>query len=248
MAIFDVFTNLAWGPTLQVNIVRSAVAGIVWAIIMAFDGSGSSAGAMLALPIVFPLVVVPAALVGNALWKAGVPFAGWINILASLIVVVADPFMFVLHKVAPQLVPVRKYGFVNFVTLILVYVDDVYQMPATLPESAPTAEARKGLIYDSGHGINCVGRVEDGNIYDSGHGSNCIGRVLDGNVYGGAVGGDVIGRVEDGAVYDSVAGGNCIGRVEDGQVFDSVAGPNCVGRTDGSFAHKKNTTLLLLLR
>lgn len=110
-----------WGPTLLLNLVRSACAGLVWFILMALNGQPfASAPGALIFPIGYLMLLMPTSLASTALSKMGVPFVGWFPAIISLMLLPGDPLTYILHKVAPKLVPVEKYSFLNFCTVILV--------------------------------------------------------------------------------------------------------------------------------
>lgn len=110
-----------WGPTLIVNLVRAACAGVVWAIIMLFSGQPDAPFAqMLLLPVGYLIVLLPMSLISTGLSKLGFPFIGWFPVVLSLILLPGDPPTYFIHKLAPQVVPVERYSFLNFTTVILV--------------------------------------------------------------------------------------------------------------------------------
>lgn len=113
--------NTQWMPTLIVNLVRAACAGIVWAVLMLFSKTTDAPIVqMLLLPMGYLLVLLPMSLISTGLSKLGVPFVGWFPVMLSLILLPGDPPTYFLHKFKPQFVPVEKYNFLNFTTVILV--------------------------------------------------------------------------------------------------------------------------------
>jgi hypothetical protein len=120
--------NTLWGPTLILNHVRAACAGLVWFVIMAFTGDpGSHPAQMLLLPVGYLIVLLPMSLISVGLSKIGFPFISWFPVILSLILLPGDPPTYIIHKFAPKLVPVQKYSFLNFTTIILA------KDPAALP-------------------------------------------------------------------------------------------------------------------
>ncbi|MBU0551898.1 hypothetical protein KKB55_04065 [Myxococcota bacterium] len=124
------FKDISWSATIQVNFVRSFIAGILWTIFMMINSSSSieSNLSMLLLPIMLPVVLIPATVIGNALWQMGVPFAGWIGIISSFLVFIADPIVFAIHKINPRIVPVQNYSFLHFNLWFIVYHDNMISL------------------------------------------------------------------------------------------------------------------------
>lgn len=117
-----------WGPTLILNHIRAACAGVVWFFIMIFAGPPDVYPAqMLLLPVGYLIALLPMSLISAGLSKIGFPFIGWLPVVLSLILLPGDPPTYIIHKFVPQLVPVQKYNFLSFTTIILV------KDPAALP-------------------------------------------------------------------------------------------------------------------
>lgn len=110
--------NVLWGKTLQINLVRAFVAGLLMSLFAATQGE--SVETIVAMPFVVALIWFPIVLILNFLAHVGIPFVGLVGIVFALPFFVADPIVFVLHKVAPRLVPTESYGFINFTSLFLV--------------------------------------------------------------------------------------------------------------------------------
>ena len=112
-----------WNATLWLNFLRAAVAGVVWFTIGMIGGASINQGAvtvLLGFSLLYFIVFLPLGLVCSFLSDAGVPFTGLITTICALTVVIADPCMFFLHKVKPEIVPVNDYGFLNFILVIFV--------------------------------------------------------------------------------------------------------------------------------
>ncbi len=75
---------------------------------------------MLIFPIGYLIVLLPMSLISIGLSKIGVPFVGWFPLVISFALLPGDPPTYIIHKFAPKLVPVQKYSFLNFTTIILV--------------------------------------------------------------------------------------------------------------------------------
>lgn len=126
MADFS-FKNILWKPTFQVNLTRAVVAGIVWTIIAYFMGMETPPGMpgkwlyMFIWPIGYLLFFLPLGIVAGWLNRIGIPFVGLLTFIPAMMVIPADPIMFILHKVNPNLVPVDEYRFIEPSISIWVY-------------------------------------------------------------------------------------------------------------------------------
>lgn len=112
------FKYIQWGPTLLVNFVRAVSASLVWIIIVILLDSGTDPLAMLLTPVLYFAILLPVGLISIFLSELGVPFVWIITLMALVTIVPGDPLTFIIHKIAPKIVPLKNYGFLNF-TLIL---------------------------------------------------------------------------------------------------------------------------------
>lgn len=136
--MFKDLKNTLWGETLKINLLRSIVAGVVWMVISFILGIIQPEGyqslkpwyTAFLMPIIMPIAyfgfVLPFTLVFG--WFGSLfPFGGLIKFAASLIpiffIVPADPFMYLLHKNKPNLVPIDKYNFIIWNPFILVLTE-----------------------------------------------------------------------------------------------------------------------------
>jgi len=110
--------SVVWGPTLLLNFFRSLAAGIAWFIFSILINSTSPS--LLLFPIVYFIILLPTGLIAGKLSEAGVPFAGLFSMFISLLVIVGDPLVYILHKIKPELVPIEKFGFFNLRLIIFV--------------------------------------------------------------------------------------------------------------------------------
>lgn len=122
------FKAVQWQPTLQLHLVRSFSAGVVWAVVMLLNGSGAEA---LGAPFLFPLMYFigmpiylglakgAAAIMGPDGW--GPAIVGFTTLIFAIGIVVGDPVVYFLDKKWPQLVPVETFKVVNFVVVLFVY-------------------------------------------------------------------------------------------------------------------------------
>ena len=125
------FKRIDWGPTLLIGFERSLAAGLVWFVVSLFvpaipvlsELSSGDSWVYLFFPITYFLVILPAGLILSLLGRLPgivrlsfglmVPFC-------ALFVAVGDPFVFIVHKIKPTIVPVENYGFLNFNYMIFV--------------------------------------------------------------------------------------------------------------------------------
>lgn len=115
------FKNIQWKRTIGLNLLRSAIAGVVWFfIITVTDKAHGSALPMLFFPLVFSLFFLPFGIFASFLSKWGVPYVGWATVFFTFLVFVADPIMYILHRTIPRIVPVEKYKFLSLHLVIFV--------------------------------------------------------------------------------------------------------------------------------
>lgn len=116
-------SDVMWGPTLVLNHIRAACAGVVWFILFLFlpsDSGSSNPAIFLSLPFVYLLGMLPIALISYGLSKMGVPFIGLMSVMMSILLIPGDPVTYIIHKYAPRFVPVERYKILNFATVLLV--------------------------------------------------------------------------------------------------------------------------------
>jgi hypothetical protein len=120
------FRSVAWFPTLQYNMLRSAAAGVVWAVIIFIDSArhGHCNWAALSFPLLLPLGYLIVCLpLGLALLKLGAvfPIFGLVGILFAIeCVSVGDPLVCILYAIAPKFVPVERPSFFSLAIIMFV--------------------------------------------------------------------------------------------------------------------------------
>ncbi len=114
------FKYIQWGPTLLVNFVRSVSASLVWIVIVIFMDSGTEPLTMLLLPVFYFVILLPLGLVSIYLDELGVPFVWFIILMALITILPGDPLTFIIHKIAPKIVPTENYRFLNFILILFV--------------------------------------------------------------------------------------------------------------------------------
>ena len=114
MGFKEFFQTIQWGATLQVALIRVAIASLLWPLIFVIFGSASVSEffpqvfTFFLLLLTFLAVAIPA--IGLA--RADVPFVG-LAALPAWLVVIADPFVKLLHSKKPEWVPVAEFKFIN---------------------------------------------------------------------------------------------------------------------------------------
>lgn len=120
--MFNNLKNLLFKETIIVNLLRSFFAGIVWLIIALASGSANDS-AVFFFPIAAPVLLLAFYLLSQILRI--VKLGGIGSLLCMLVSVPGDPFVFILKQISPGVVPVQKFGFINFAPMIYVYQDTV---------------------------------------------------------------------------------------------------------------------------
>ncbi len=110
--------SIVWGATLQLNLMRSVAAGIVWTVLMLLFGPGDMPFASRFIPLIgFPVWWMCFATFGLVAAKIMTTFAGALGELGvkmfffifGLALAVGDPLMHLLSQKKPELVPVENY-------------------------------------------------------------------------------------------------------------------------------------------
>lgn len=123
------FKTVQWKPTMQLHLIRSVSAGIVWAVVLFLTVGNSNDGPpWWAMPFMLPLVYfvgTPFYLViakaAAAFGDMGKAFGGFIILALAIGIVVGDPLVYILSQQRPDLVPVERFGFMNFVVVMFVH-------------------------------------------------------------------------------------------------------------------------------
>lgn len=123
--MFEDLKNMLFKETLQVNFFRGVAAGFVWMIVMLIAQPPDMPVAMIfSYPIIVPIALVTIIPILWGIFKMfismGIPFMGLGHLLIALFIVPGDPIIFLLHKAAPQLVPIETYPFMTWHPYIFV--------------------------------------------------------------------------------------------------------------------------------
>lgn len=120
-----------WGSTLWLNLLRAFAAGIVWGLgilVVTLTTGEPSATPWYTVPFVAPftyLLFVPIFLLAGKIFTTfvggiGELAVGFFSFVLSLMIAVGDPLVFLLHRQVPHLVPVDRFGFMNFKLVLFV--------------------------------------------------------------------------------------------------------------------------------
>lgn len=105
--------NIIWKSTFQVNLIRAGVAAIIWTAIAIFGGISDPWLCLIALPIGYFLIFLPLGIMSIWLNQIGVPWVGLISVFTAILVIPADPIVFLIHKSKPHLLPIKDYNFIE---------------------------------------------------------------------------------------------------------------------------------------
>lgn len=112
------FSEIHWGATALMVLIRLAAASFVVAILMFITNPGSISVAMLVAAPMFLAACAAAALVSGFLDKMGVPVIG-IAVLLGFVLVIGDPLVWAISKAKPGILPVQEFGFFNRIILFV---------------------------------------------------------------------------------------------------------------------------------
>jgi len=103
------YKNIIWTSTIVLNCFRAFVAGLVWMVIFLITGINHNINELLLIPIAWP-VLLAFLFPLHLIFQKAIPIIGGILYFVGLILTCpADPFLFIIHKHFPQLVPVEQY-------------------------------------------------------------------------------------------------------------------------------------------
>lgn len=118
-------TKVLWKETFIVNLLRSAFAGVIWAVVLLFTENAADSLSMLAFPLAYFLVFVPIGLVAAWFARDGSAYAGLVVAVIAFFVAVGDPFVYFIRLKMPSIVPIKKgFNFFNFRILIFVLEEE----------------------------------------------------------------------------------------------------------------------------
>jgi hypothetical protein len=124
--------NVKWGATIQLNMMRVFFASIIWIPIIALSGSKSDTPifaipfiAPIAYICIFPFMLITLSIIDKIPILLGGRFIADIVLMifpfaVGIAIALGDPLVFALEKFQPNLVPMQKFNFINFVWCIFV--------------------------------------------------------------------------------------------------------------------------------
>jgi hypothetical protein len=129
-SIKDNFKDIAWGQTILLHLMRSVCAAVVWTIVAFACGAKAEAfqilimvpaGYLLGVPIIFGMLKIVAGIFSIVgLGEFANLGYGLFSLIGALGIMVGDPLLFALNKIKPGLLPVEKFGFLNFCMILFV--------------------------------------------------------------------------------------------------------------------------------
>jgi len=108
-----------WKATLQYNVFRSVCSIPGWLILL-YAASKEFQPIMFLIPIVYFGFWLPIGLICSWLSRIGVPLIGLITILSSIVIVMGDPIVWLIHKFKPSLVAIENPKFLDFHLIVFV--------------------------------------------------------------------------------------------------------------------------------
>lgn len=125
----DLIKGVDWKQTAILNSLRAIFAGVVWGTLMwMFPQSTTTTGNILVIffgfVVMYWVFLFPIGYLAGKLSEWGVPFVGLLTLIFSLLVVVGDPFVWLL-KQTKKLPISPDFGPFNFSLIFLTLRDDV---------------------------------------------------------------------------------------------------------------------------
>lgn len=164
------YKKTAWKITFIYNLERSLSAGLTW-IPIGLLINGKTTASLLLLPLIYFTIMVPIRVVAYYLVKFNVPVLGpamaLIAWFCSLIIVVGDPLLFVLHKILPAgYIPIEKPRFFHFdVIVYLTKPDEPVEFPpeeeAYSTPYAPAGHVQENLNEEPASASRIMGAGDD---------------------------------------------------------------------------------------
>ena len=115
------FKNILWQSTLKINLIRAVVAGFVWTVIAVIMGQDYPWLGVIAVPVSYFLFFLPLGIISNWLRNQGVPYVWMLSFITGIMVMPADPIVYLIHKSKPGLLPVKEYPLIEPAIVFWVY-------------------------------------------------------------------------------------------------------------------------------
>lgn len=117
------FRQVRWGATLWVHLLRAAAAGLVWALIVMLVSGwhpilvGFPAFWAASYVVTLPLAIVVGKILTMLVGDVGFGLA---MLLFTIGLLPGDPLVHWLHRTRPSMVPVERFGVMNFMLIMFV--------------------------------------------------------------------------------------------------------------------------------
>jgi len=133
---FD-FKTIKWGTTILTNILRAAISGLILGVIFLIIIKGQNIlhplpifllpfglslfnivfCFVIGLPLTIIILFIKNIFGENTPWFVTLPFEIML-FMTSILLILADPFMFILGKINPKIVGTSEYKFIKFSPII----------------------------------------------------------------------------------------------------------------------------------
>ena len=125
--------KVQWGRTTHLNFLRAVMAGSVWSVVVLLITGGKTAAGgdpWWAIALIIPagylgmaaFLIVCSKLTKSTGWELGQQVVAFGVLAASVMIVVGDPLVYLLHRNRPSWVPVEIFKPMNF-TMVLFVLD-----------------------------------------------------------------------------------------------------------------------------
>lgn len=136
--------TVQWKSTIMLAAMRSASAGVVWAIVSLLTGYTDQFLLLLVFGTVIGLVcMVPLALISMAVSKIFPP-AGLAGLIPQIYMVAGDPVLWIIEKFRPGTLPTADFKPINLNTVIVIFNPEVVEMAQQAKASAMSATSFLG--------------------------------------------------------------------------------------------------------
>lgn len=114
-------SRVSWSQTIIMNMIRMFLGGTVIALIALIGTRDPSTLGLIAAPIGWLIVGLPAWFICQKLPPTPKGIVALMFVLPFLLIgLVGDPFIFIVSKVKPALIPVEEPGFMSFSAILFV--------------------------------------------------------------------------------------------------------------------------------
>jgi hypothetical protein len=123
--MFNSLKRLLIKETIWINVLRGICAGIMLLILTFFMPKEQMAPLQFRIffPIAYPFIILFFFLITQILSIFSLGGIG--RLTTTIVAIIGDPLLFILHKVKPEWVPIEKLNFLNFNAFFLIYENDL---------------------------------------------------------------------------------------------------------------------------